>query len=106
MNEKEFDDAQVKVEAPTLHRDPTNRLEIQSALTSWSKSLMQMLAGRFGRKAVIHILILAPVGRESQVSWISDASFESCKATFEALYQRTKFLEESRIKIPDEYFGG
>lgn len=106
MDDKKLEEALVKVEAPTSNRDPSNRLEIRSALTSWSQTIVQMLAGRFGKGKVIHILILAPVGRESQLSWISDADFASCKATFEALVERTKFLEESRIRIPDEYFGG
>lgn len=106
MDSDKLSSALSAVEAPSSNRDPHSRMEIQMALTSWSKSITQMLMGRFGKEKVIHILILAPVGRETQISWISDGDFKSCKAVFEILTARAKYLDESRITIQGEHFGG
>lgn len=91
---------------PLKNRDPNDRRELQAAMKSWGETMKAMLDGRFGKGKVGYILILAPIGRESSLSWISDLSFASCKATFEALQQRTKQLDEKSIRLPSEYFGG
>ena len=106
MDEEKLDEALEKVEANPKHRDPNNRLEIENACKSWSGTIQQMLDGRFGKGKVLHIMILAPAGRESTLSWISTANFQSVKATIEALQQRLKYLEEQRLVIPSEHFGG
>ena len=102
----EMTEAVEKVESNPSNRDPHNRLEIESALTSWSGSIQQMLDGRFGKGKVVHMLVIAPVGRDSELSWISTAGFKSVKGVVDALQQRFKFLDENRITIPNEHFGG
>ena len=106
MDDEKFDEAIKKVESSPSNRDANDRLEIESALTTWSHTIQQMLDGHFGKGKVVHLLIIAPTGRESTLSWISSANFSSVKATIETLQKRMKFLEESRITIPPEHFGG
>lgn len=106
MDDKKLDEALEKVKPTERNRDPHDRMELESALTSWSASIDAMLTGRFGKEKVVHLLVLAPVGRESIISWISTANFQSVKATIDALQQRLKYLEEQRIIIPAEHFGG
>ena len=106
MDEDKLDKALEKVKSEPSHRDPNDRLEVENACISWSGTIQAMLDGRFGKGKVVHIMILAPVGRESTLSWIATANFASVKATIEALQQRLKFLEEQRLTIPSEHFGG
>ena len=106
MDEEKLDKALEKVKSDPTHRNPNDRLEIENACKSWSGTIQQMLDGRFGKGNVVHIFILAPVGREATLSWISTATFPSVKATIEALQQRLKYLEEQRLVISPEHFGG
>ena len=106
MDEKKLDEALKNVASNPQNRDPENTLEIGQALTSWSSSIQQMLNGRFGKDNVIHLLIMAPTGRETTLSWISSADFKSVKAILEALQQRIKHLEEHQIVIDPLHFGG
>ena len=106
MDDKEFDAAQCKVESSPINRDANDRFEIQNALITWSSSIQQMLNGRFGKDKVVHLLIMSPTGRESSLSWISSANFQSVKAILEALQQRVKYLEEHQIVIDPRHFGG
>jgi hypothetical protein len=106
MDDKKLDEALEKVESSPKHRDPQDRLEVESACKSWSSTIQHMLDGRFGKGKVVHILIIAPTGREATLSWISTANFQSVKAAIEALQERLKYLEEQRLVIPPEHFGG
>ena len=106
MDEKKLDETLKNVASNPQNRDPENTLEIGQALTSWSSSIQQMLNGRFGKDKVVHLLIMSPTGRESSLSWISSANFQSVKAILEALQQRVKYLEEHQIVIDPRHFGG
>ena len=106
MDEEKLDEALKDINSPVKNRDPRDRLEIESALRSWSGSIQQMLDGRFGKGKVIHLLVLAPTGRETTLSWISSANFESVKATIAALMERFKFLDSKAIIIDPKHFGG
>ncbi len=106
MDPQKLDEAIEKIKPTEKHRDPHDRMEIEVALQSWSGSIQAMLDGRFGKQKVIHLLVLAPVGNEAILSWISTASFPSVRAMISALQERMRYLEESRITIPQEHFGG
>lgn len=106
MDPKQIDEALEKIKPLEANRNPHDRMEIEVALSSWSGSIQAMLDGRFGKGNVVHLLVLAPVGREAILSWMSTATFPSVKAMIAALQERMKYLEEQRIIIPKEHFGG
>lgn len=79
------------------------KVESEEAMRYWSDNIKAMLASRFGKSKVGHILILFPFGAEVSPSWISDATRDSVAKMLRKLADH---LDDRRIILPgrDDYF--
>lgn len=110
MDEKSLDEQMEKhksVIVPDLiNRDPRNHREIEVAMRVWTKAIEAMLNERFGKGNMIYLLAISPIGNSPQISWLSNADFKSAKAVLDALSKRCQALDDRRIILPPEHFGG
>ena len=110
MDEKALDDQMEKHKSTILpelkNRDPRNHQEIEAAMRMWTKTIEVMLNERFGKGNMIYFMAISPVGRDPQISWLSNADFKSAKALLDAISKRCQALDDRRIILPPEHFGG
>jgi len=82
---------------PARHR--RFKLEAEEALRHWSDNIKGMLAGRYGKGEVGHILILFPFGNDTSATWISDATRPGVARMLRKLADH---LDDRRVILPGD----